>query len=303
MKTCKILLAFSLAVIMVPAGCSKDRIEEKPLNEYASPNDYLNTKKQQEQEYIIDSTGTCPLTGLLGTELCMAKSCLMLPNGDSVYFPYTLKLIELYSPKDMIYAQMPTVASGNILETAGEIRVKTFKNGTELQLRPGCYYSVKMPNTSPQSFMRAFYGIENATFVDWTDDPTSLGITTPNSPAFSDTTGGYANNIVKFGWLNCDVSRASSTNYNLTFVSKTDNLTNVALFIFFPTYKSVMQVYNGVSGNIPSGAQVKIIAIGVRSNGDLYNFYTSQTITASKDIEVTMKATTDAELTTLLDGL
>ena len=306
MKKTKIfltLLGASLVCILTfQFGCSKDRIETKPLNSYSSPNSYLNSKKQTEQQYVIDSSGTCPLTAQQGTQLCMAKTCLMFPNvsgNDSVYFPYTIGIIEIYKPKDMIYSQMPTVASGSILETAGEVRVRAYKNGTELSLRPTCSYTIKMPNASPQNYMQAYYGGDGDNYSDWSNSPSPAV-----SATFANTTAGYySNSILKFGWLNCDYSRAASTNYNLTFQSSTDELTNVAIFIYFPSTKTVMQVSNLVSGAIPNGSNVKIIAIGVKADGSLYKFYKAQTVSSSESIEVTMESTSDAALTTLLDGL
>jgi hypothetical protein len=286
------------SMLLFQYGCSKDRIETKPLNAYASPNSYLNSKKQEEQLFVIDTNGTCPLIAKQGTELCMAKTCLKFPNGDSVHFPYTIGLIEIYKPKDMIYAQMPTVASGNILETAGEMRVRAYKNSTELLLRPGCFYTIKMPNAAPQNYMRAYYGDDGDNYTNWTDSPSPAV-----NPVFADTAGGYSSSITKFGWVNCDYNRAGSSNHQLTFTSSTDELTNVALFIYIPVTKTVMQVSNQVSGNIPDGTAVKIIAIGIKATGELYKFYSTQTVTASKSIEVTMESISDANLTSLLDGL
>ena len=312
MKKTKIfltLLGASLVCILTfQFGCSKDRIETKPLNSYSSPNSYLNSKKQTEQEYKVDSciTPPCPcpdVTGQQGTQICIGKTSLMYPNkSDSVYFPFYVRLIEIYKPKDMIYAQMPTVGGGNILETAGEIRVRVYKapgGVTALSLRPGYSYDVKMPNASPQNYMQAYYGGDGDNYSDWSNSPSPAV-----SATFANTTAGYySNSILKLGWLNCDYSRAASTNYNLTFQSSTDELTNVAIFIYFPSTKTVMQVSNLVSGAIPNGSNVKIIAIGVKADGSLYKFYKAQTVSSSESIEVTMESTSDAALTTLLDGL
>jgi hypothetical protein len=287
-----------LGALIFQFGCSKDRIEVKPLNAYASPNNYLNSKKQQEQIDTIYTNGVCPLTGQQGTQLCMANTCLQFPNGDSVHFPYTIGLIEIYKPKDMIYAQMPTIASGNILETAGEVRVRAYKNGTELSLRPGCSYTINMPNSSPQNYMQAYYGDDGDNYTDWSNTPSPAVNTN-----FNTVTGYYSNSITKFGWLNCDYNRAAANNHKLTFTSKTDSLTNVAIFIYFPSTKTVMQVFNLVSGNIPDGSNVKIIAIGVKTDGTLYNFYQTQLVTSSSSVEVTMQSISDSDLTTLLDGL
>src|ERR1035437_6313588 len=125
-KISSILFCSLLAVSsVVYYSCSKDRIQQRtPLNDYNSPNNYFDTKKQAERTFVIDTNGTGPIVGNQGTNIWMGKSCLMYPNGDSVYFPFTVKLVELYTPKDMIYYQMPTVASDTILETAGEIRLR-----------------------------------------------------------------------------------------------------------------------------------------------------------------------------------
>ena len=260
-----------IAVGLIYTACKKDRIQEKSLNAYSSPNNYLNSKEQAEQTFTIDTNGTGPIVGNQGTNIWMGKSCLMFPNGDSVYYPFTVKLVELYTPKDMIYYQMPTVASDTILETAGEIRLRAFKNGTELLLRPGCSDAVKMPNASPQNYMRVFYGYQVSNYINWTDNPVPLGVTGGFIPAFGTTSGGYLGSIARLGWINCDVTRGGANNHTLSFVSSTDILTNVAIFVYFPATKTVMQVYNVVSGSIPDGSAVKIVAIAVDAKGNLFS--------------------------------
>lgn len=306
MKTKKIMKYFitAAAIGMVFTACKKDRIDEvQSLNEYNSPNDYLDSKKQDEQEFIITADSGGPIVGNQFTTIWGGRQCLMFPNGDSVALPYTVKLVELYTPKDMIYYQMPTVASDTILETDGEIRVRAFKDGTELVLVPGCSWAIKMPNSAPENYMRAFYGFPVSTYVNWTDNPASLGVTTSFNPIFTTATDGYLNSIVKLGWVNCGITRGSANNHTMTFASTTDNLTNVAIFIYFPATKTVMQVYNAVSGSIPNGSAVKIVAIAVDANGTLFSFNQNLTMTSSTQAQVTMAATTDAALTALLDGL
>lgn len=306
MKTKKIMkyLITATAIGMIFTACKKDRIDDvQSLNEYNSPNDYLDSKKQDEQEFIITADSGGPIIGNQFTTIWGGRQCLMFPNGDSVALPYTVKLVELYTPKDMIYYQMPTVASDTILETDGEIRVRAFKDGTELVLVPGCSWAIKMPNSAPENYMRAFYGFPVSNYVNWTDNPASLGVTASFNPVFTTATDGYLNSIVKLGWVNCGITRGSSNNHTMTFASTTDNLTNVAIFIYFPATKTVMQVYNTVSGSIPNGSAVKIVAMAVDANGTLFSFNQNLTMTSSTQAQVTMTATTNAALTALLDGL
>lgn len=289
------------------SGCSKERIEEEEeeeLNKYSSVNTYLDSKKQEEQEFIIDTAGTDPIVGNQGTKIWIGKDCLMFPNGDSVTWPFTVKLVELYTPKDMIYYQMPTVASDDILETEGEIRLRAFKDNTELLLRPyPCLSIIEMPNATPENYMNVFYGFESSGYPNWTDDAASLGATTSLSPSFSETSSSYKDSIAILGWINCGAKAGSSTEHTLTFTSTTDELTNVGIFIYFPDTKTVMQVYNTVSGAIPDGSDVKIVAIAINGSGTLFSFSQNKTITASATVDVVMSETTDAALTSLLDGL
>ena len=64
-----------------------------------------------------------------------------------------------------------------------------------------------------------------------------------------------------------------------------------------------MQVSSLTSGQIPNGSGVKIVAIGLNAGGQLFSFNQNLTLIANTNIDVTMMATTDAALTTLLNSL
>jgi hypothetical protein len=284
-------------------GCKKDRIEQQTLNAYDSPDSYLDSKEPKEQEFTIDSTGSGPITGNQGTKIWSGKSCLMYSNGDSVTYPFTIKLVELYKPKDMIYYRMPTVAGGNILRTDGEIRLRAFKGTIELVLRPNpCFAQIEMPNTAPRTDMAEFYGFESGGLPDWTDKPSTLGAVAKYDTLFKTTSYGYTGAIGRLGWINCDKYANSSPASTLTFESTVDELTNIKFFIYFPATKTVMQVYNTTSFNIPNGSAVKIIGIGMQGS-NLFSFYKELTVSSSSTIDVEMAATTDPDLTALLNGL
>ena len=294
------LIASVIALIVGFSACKKDRIE--PKSEYEPINDYLDSKKQEEQSFEITGPSNDTITGNQGTKLLAGKDCLRFVNGDSISYPFTVKLVELYTPKDMIYWQMPTIAGGSLLATDGEIRVRAVKNGEDLMLRPYCYYRVMMPNASPASDMRKFYGVDNGTFVDWTDDVAGLGVTTAVAPTFSTDVYGYVGDIPLLGWLNCG-KIAGSGGSAITFSSDTDVLTNVGIFVYFPDTKTVMQVRNMTSDLIPNGSNVKIILMGMKSPGDMYYYYTETIINGATDFDVELTSISDADLTALLDGL
>lgn len=296
--------ALLVAVFSVSINsCSRDRIE-RDLNTYESPNAYLDSKKQDEQVFVIDSAGEGPIIGNQGTTIWGSIDCLQLPGGGAVTYPFLVKLVELYTPKDMIYYRMPTVSAGMPLETAGEIRLRAEKDGQELTITQPCAYKVSLPNTAPQlNYMNVYYGNENGDVVDWTTDLGVWGITQSQNPVFDVDTIGYTAFIEKLGWINADRFVSTSGTYSITFDSDEDDLTNVIFFAYLPDSKTVLQSSNNVISGIPSGANAKIVAIAVNASGSLFHFYQELTVTGNSTQMVIMSEISDSDLTTLLDSL
>ena len=292
-----------LATTLLFSSCSRDRIE-RDLNAYESPNAYLDLKKQDEQVFVIDTASEGPIIGNQGTTIWGSIDCLQLPGGAGVDYPFIVKLVELYTPKDMIYYRMPTVAAGMPLETAGEVRLRAEKDGQELVLSQPCAFKVSMPNASPAlNYMNVYYGNENGDVVDWTTDLGVWGITQTQNPVFDVDTIGYTAFIEKLGWINADRSVSTSGTYNITFDSEEDDLSNVLFFAYLPDSKTLLQSNEGVISGIPAGALTKIVAIAVNASGDLFHFQQELTVNGNSTVMVVMTGISDPELTTLLDSL
>jgi len=293
LSTTLFIFTLFIVVITVNTSCKKDRIEvpQQEVREYESVNDYLNSKKQEEQDFEITGPSNDTIVGNQGTRIYGMKSCLRDANGDTIDYPFFIHLVELYTPKDMIYWQMPTVANGNVLETDGEVRIRATKNGQDLNLN--CPFSFEMPNPVPNSNMTIFKGTDNGTFVDWTN--------TGNS--FTYTNYGYLGATSSFGWLNADIQIVNPSSSTITFTSLTDNLTNVGIFIYIPNTNTVMQVYNLTSGALPNLSDIKIVMMAQDASGQLFSYTESRTINGNATITVSLNQTTDADLTTHLDTL
>ena len=297
-----LLITFSILtfIVLTLISCKKDRIEpaEEPLKDYASVNDYMDTKKQEEQDFEITGPNSDTITGNQGTRIYGSKNCLQDINGDTINYPFFIHLVELYTPKDMIYWQMPTVASGNILETDGEIRIKATKGGQDLTL--SCPYSFEIPNSAPNSNMTIFTGTDNGTYVNWTNSGSPFTLTSYSHLGF---TYGYQGSLSSFGWINADIQIGSGSGNTLSFTSQTDILTNVGIFIYIPSSQTVMQVYNETSGLIPNGTSVKIIMLAIDGSGQLFSYTENRTVNSSATLNISLMQTTDAALTAHLDGL
>lgn len=295
MKNLSLITISAIAVTTLFYSCKKDRIETpepEQLTAYEPINTYLDSKKQQEQEFIITQSSNDTLQGNQGTRIYGGKNCLRDSNNDTIDYPFSIKLVELYTPKDMIYWQMPTVGSGNALDSDGEIRVLAEKNSQPLTLTTGCPYYVEMPNGAPVSTKNIFTGNDNGTFIDWLDS---------GSP-FTTTSYGYLGAVNTLGWVSC-AEKVATGGHSVSFTSTTDDLTNVGIFIYIPATTTVMQGYNQKVTGVPSGASVKIVLMAQDNNGDLFSYTDSRTINGNTSIDISLSPTTDAALTSHLNGL
>lgn len=292
------------ALIFFISSCSKQRIE---MNEYESPNDFMYNNRPEEQTFILNGDSGGPIIGNQNTHLWMDSSIFMYPNGNNVSYPIIIKLIEIYKPKDMELYAMPTVAQGNLLVTAGEIRVRAFKDNDELVLKPGKVYAAKTPaqNLVPQ--MSIFYGKEVGVIIDWMDNASDVS-SSPGVDALEfiqpDTAEYYSLLVPVMGWINCDYFYDSPNPLTtITFESDDDDLTNVMKFLYFPDIKSVMQVYENNGVNVPIGSTVKVLCFAQNSSGSMFHYYEQITVAENQTVNVTMSEISETDLLTLMDGL
>ena len=301
MKRNFFLSAFASVLVLglLNTSCSKERTEDDAppsLNEYANTNSYLNDKEQEEQTYTVDSLGTGPIVGQQGTQMWPHKEIFMYPNGDSVHYPFQIGIIEIYKPIDMAYSQMPTVSDNNLLTTGGEVRVKVYKDGTELVLRPNKFLVLDFPTATHDNNMRVYYGQENGSFVNWTNPNDSLQNIDTASAHF------YRVFTHRMNWINCDYfSSYTGSMSSFNFTSATENINGLAKFIYFDNRKSMMQVYSPTSADVPVGEDVKIILFGKNASNQLFYYYNDTIVNSANNYDITLTQTTETQLDSLLN--
>ncbi|MFW5851395.1 MAG: hypothetical protein ACOCWB_04150 [Bacteroidota bacterium] len=273
--------------------CSKQRIEEELIT-YESLDDYFESKKPEEQEFIIDTLGTCPIVGNLGTHICVDKSNLQFSDGDSIYFPFILKLVELYSPKDMIYFYMSHINDVGLYGCEGVTRVRFFKNDEELELRNQGVWSLEMPSLSPQESISVMYQDKSKQNIRFTT----------SSETFTVIDYGYSALIQQTGWTSAGKTILNQNVVKLSFDSETDDLNTVTMYVYLPDYKCLVHVQNPYEGvSLPINAAVKIVGIAIDSDEQLYSYTHESTLEVETVIPVVFSETTDAVLTSVLNAL
>jgi hypothetical protein len=311
----------AIAGLLAFSSCSKDRItndeEEKKDNvEFESMDDFYNQNAVEEQSFRIDSLGGDTIYGKDGTKIWgLSKTKFMTKSTHKdIFYPYTLKLIECYSLKNMIFSRLPNVAQGKILKSGGELKITAFKDGVELVLKENKSIPLWMPATgTPDNGMELFYGFTKGTTNDWNNDVLNtdyifqrLDSTSSSLNSFKD---GYLLSDLKLGWINCDrfYDYPNKTDISFTFmvdsVEATVDLKVVDLMIIFKNLHSFMMVTSNPKENMPIGEPITVFAMARATSGKMYYFKEDFIITAGMIVDVNLTLTTEAELKAMLDTL
>ena len=288
---------FGLVVIMTALivffACKKDRIEQ---DNYESMDSFYNDNQEEEQELQVDSgsNGGC-VVAKKGTIICMTRDELQDGGGTEVpSYPFKLKVIELYSIKDMILRRQPSTASGIILQTSAEIKVRPFKDGNEVYLKPGRKY-IMATDTFPSTAgnMVSYYGTGPGPVGDWTNSVSSI------IPGFVDTLSSvntasncYVLTPATTGYVSAAKADTSGANHTpITFTVQGNNTQNIEIWLSFNNFKSVMKVTNLISAPVPAGESVTLIAFGKRQNNEyvihLQTFTISNNMVFPLNLQVT----------------
>lgn len=308
-----------LAVVLLAIACSKDRtillqtettptpIEQK--DKFVALNsttfDKLGT---QPEKKTIKNDNDLPFVGKQGTRVWLYIRDLKLPDGGAVTYPFDIEVLELFTPKDMILHQMPTVSNGRLLTTAGEILIKAYKDGKELSVSRLSSTTIQVPAKSGRidGFMGLFYGEENKSgVVNWVQSDTSRNpIGNGNGGTIFGEKDMYSIFPSRIGWINCDkFYDFTEAKTAITFTSVEPTLEKMLIFLYFPDLQSVMQVYGGVSGQVPLGRNVKIVAYAVTEKEEYFSFFLDTAVQNKQKVEVKLAPTTKEALMKYLDTL
>ncbi|MFZ9848391.1 MAG: hypothetical protein ACO3EE_09615 [Flavobacteriales bacterium] len=295
-----LLKSFALAALISSftlTSCHSERDDED--DEFSSMDEFYNKNRQEEQEFIIDSTGSGPIVGKQGTKLWGGDtSIFMFPNGGYVSYPYTIKLIELYPESDFMEFPMSTVSNSTLTEAAGALRVRAFKNGTELVLKPNKKYYAEMTNANKLlQNMSVYYGDNKDSDVNWNKATDLLSGVVTNSSS-------YYLSVAQMGWVTAAKAHSSSA---VTTVVKLEvegsGTDNIAVFISAKDYFSVVKVSKLSSIAIPTGEDVRIVAMAMDQDKKYRLHFSNENVTSGMTIKLDMKEVTEQELLDKLASL
>jgi hypothetical protein len=319
MKKINILI---LSIILFAFACSKDRsilltegtaptpvTPDPPVvqkDDFIAVNPtMLDNLGVQPEKKTIKNDNDLPFIGKQGSNVWLYTRDLKTENGGAIGYPFDIEILELLTPKDMILHQMPTVSGGKLLSTGGQIRVRAYKDGKELKLNAVNSAQITvLVKGRIDAFMQLFYGSEvNGEFTDWYPADTSKRQQPSNGYIFPKEDI-YVIFPTRIGWINVDkFYQYTEPTTKITFLSETPPITNVFIYLYFPDLKSIMGVSQGVSGLVPVGRNVKVIAIGITKEEKYYSFFQEFAVQDKQKVEIKLAPTTKEALMKYLDTL
>lgn len=283
-----------IALMLLATSCSDDRVTP---DEFKSLNGFYEKYREETQSVTITSDeGELPIIGKKGTELYGSRHVLQQSNGDSVQLPWTVQLIELYSIKDHLLYQQPTLENNVIpLESEGTIKVLAYALQEELTVRSDQKYITKLSTASPKTGMSLYSGGKSPdTFIGWakaTDGSTN-----------SIDAGKHQLNLASFGWHQIAGATYGATT-TATFTLTGTGGENIDIWAVPASKKSLIYGTNLTLPNLPVGETVTIFALALNQNDKLVMHNASVVVTEGMVVEMQLAETSESDVLSFLESL
>lgn len=274
-------------------SCSDDRVSPY---EYKSLNGFYERNREQTQTYVIETdSGTSPIIGKKGTEIYGSRQLFEHLNGDSVQLPWAITLIELYTIKDYLLYQQPTISINTPLASAGTIKIMCFSEQKELKLRAGAQYAVKLSTPNPvEGYSNYQGGTSPDTFINWllATDGSSVNIVTNK----------YQLNLASLGWNQCATASFGATT-TVNFTTEGTGGENIDLWLIPSDKHALFYGNNLTASNIPVGEKVTVFALALNQNDDLVMHKEEITITENMVIPLVLHKTEEKDILSFINSL
>ncbi|GGG40904.1 hypothetical protein [Hymenobacter glacieicola] len=261
------------------------------------------------QRLTYDPTRQNQFTGALGTRVTIPARAFLRANGQPVTGPVVLELREIFDKAGMILSNRPTVASGRLLESAGEVFLQPAQDSS-LRLSPGTTIQIQTqnpPNLASRDSMRLFVapvpGVNTTNCFTWLLNPD------PQS-SLSPTPSGYRLEIGKvlfdagMGWFNCDRFYGTPSPQPIVVDvagPDVDPQQNTMVFAAFRAFNGSLRVCDFTApgtfqtGGAPAGAAISVVVIQTLG-GKLYYGRQDGVVAAGTRFSPVLRETTRAAL-------
>lgn len=163
----------------------------------------FHTKNRKEQQVFTTSATTSNvITTSKGAKLYLPSNGFVTSGGSAVSGNIEVSVKEIYTPMEMIINNMPTVSDGKLLESGGEFQVTVTQNGAPLELAPGNFLKIGLPDINRDlRGMQVFKGVpDTAGQVNWVLNSNPGNFVVQDSTLFANSNL-FSNEV---DWINVD---------------------------------------------------------------------------------------------------
>lgn len=328
MKTKNTLFLSLIVCIAFVLGCKKKEVNSPSINPAANApvntpitsgiSDFFSENGCKPQSFTVNTTYIQTFYTTKGAIIHIYPNAFVTQSGQAVTGNVKFEITEVYTKKDMILTNAPTISIGELIESGGEVYLKATQNNQELKLSGNDKVNIELPTfqTNPPA-MNEFYTTSLDKNNDW-KPLNSAGNSVTVAPADSNNMGYvYTPSFYSFftdsvNWVNCDffpVNPLTNTEPKITIQSNIND-TNVAIFLSLDNQKTVVNFYHldgyaahqWVTYRIPIGANAHIVAIS-KVNSQYYYCIAPVNITNNCTFTIPLIATTIDNIKTALTSL
>lgn len=309
LKTLSYLALFSTGGFILINSCSKDRLNQftdTVVQDAATPTSQplASTIEQYSyeennllvQHFIFDASEGAEFTAQEGTQFIIQPNSFSDNNGTIYDGSVNIEIKEIYTPKDMILSNKPTMAGDSILESGGEIFIDAKdESGQPLQLTKDKTICAKLPTKNPANDMLLFKGEElphnEFNWIETTDAACNI----------EPTDSMYLIYVNFLGWVNVDrytgncsgggcgglVCSGSYKTNVILYYNGINPGDSTIVFLIFPDHVSAVKASHKtgitsefyVAKGIPIGTEIIIFALTYSANYTYYMDEYTTTIT------------------------
>lgn len=271
-----------LIPVLILCACYNDDPSENPGENlpFTQIDGLFDLLKSGGQLFTADATNEIIIDGDDGIKITIPGNTLKDQSGNQVVGDVNIVLKELYDKRKMVLNNVPTTASGKLLESGGAFFLGISQNGEDLQLDSVIQAELPISNeVSATDEMTLFWGEGDLSGSD-------IWVEATDGSTVENVNGKLQANFSRFNWINTDYFYDTSLPRTTVKaapigVSITDGLG----FIVFKEINAVMRMpFSGSlfeAGNVPVGLDAYLVIIGM----DPKNlFFGSREVTISESL-------------------
>lgn len=320
---------FLALTTLLLSNCTEEKLA--PFN----PKNYLSQFQTEKSQFFdLDTLYFKEIIGKHGTRINFNRELFDINNTD----PIQLELIELYDFKEILYRNIQTLTTDNkLLETSGVLKIKITSKGKEVAIKKGKKLIVYPPKEKLKNnniFLSETDSIGNIkwklTNQNYTRIETNVGggitkldiIPTDSLPNYLQYINQKESTLKKLvnskinkrmliltqtnnDWINIDrfVKTTSKINFQIKNHKK-----EFSGYHFYFNYKDLdsflyeSRLNNDLLFNeIPLEGEMNMVVIGEKNNEIFYDIVELSSKLNEKDIQLSMKKTTETKLKKLFD--